>query len=617
MRLYFYTGFNNYYNRKVRKFDTIQEYQDYLIYIIDNISFDPKDGINTTQIVNTRSIISNQAFISDTPPDYAILCEDDGDIVSRWFVMQWERKCKGQYLAQLRRDVIADNFTEIINAPCFVEKATITDIYDTAIFNNENMGFNQIKMGEDLLKDPYYKNTAWVVGYVPTNMETSWLDDNNQMQPTIVSLSGQRYMYLPSTTLERPIPKGMPFKMFCMPYGSQKFSIVDSDHVTIRNFTTDNDVQVAIAGALANTYGSQNIYDIQLLPYCPIRNQLIPNPNDNTIYFDKDDIPCEFIRTFDAPGQEVGIIFWCDTSKGSFDIDYTVEYPDNVEDIKVINETEMYRLCSPNYNGQFEFNPMKNGGITKIEVDYMYQPQNPYLHLCPKFSLLYGFDYNDCRGLICGGDFSLPLETSAWADYQLQNKNFQQIFDRQIENMEFNNNQARKQAYANFFTGALTGVGAGAALGTMVGGPIGAAIGGVGGGLASIGAGIADIAMLDAKQKETIDYTEDLFGYQMGNIKAMPNGISKTNPFTNNNKIFPVIERYKASDEEIQAFKDKIKYNGMTVMRIGKIKDWLLNDYSYIKGQLIMLDGIREEYHTVVEIASELNKGIRAKKEEA
>ena len=56
----------------------------------------------------------------------------------------------------------------------------------------------------------------------------------------------------------------------------------------------------------------------------------------------------------------------------------------------------------------------------------------------------------------------------------------------------------------------------------------------------------------------------------------------------------------------------------MTIGRIGKIKDWLLDDYSYIKGQLIMIDTLEEEYHTVVEIAQELNNGIRAKnKEEA
>ena len=96
----------------------------------------------------------------------------------------------------------------------------------------------------------------------------------------------------------------------------------------------------------------------------------------------------------------------------------------------------------------------------------------------------------------------------------------------------------------------------------------------------------------------------------------MPNSVSKTNPFTNNNKIFPVLEYYTCTAKEVQALKDKLTYNGMTIMRIGKIKDWLLDDYSYIKGKLIMLDSsIEEDYHTVVEIAQELDKGIRAKKE--
>ena len=52
-------------------------------------------------------------------------------------------------------------------------------------------------------------------------------------------------------------------------------------------------------------------------------------------------------------------------------------------------------------------------------------------------------DFNDQRGLICGGDFSLPNVSDAWADYQMQNKNYQNIFDREVQSMEISNRYQR------------------------------------------------------------------------------------------------------------------------------------------------------------------------------
>ena len=72
------------------------------------------------------------------------------------------------------------------------------------------------------------------------------------------------------------------------------------------------------------------------------------------------------------------------------------------------------------------------------------------------------------------------------------------------------------------------------------------------------------------------------------------------------------MEYYTCKDIEKQALRDKLKYNGMTVMRIGKIKDWLTDEYTYIKGKLIEIE-IDDEYHTVVEIAQEIDKGVRIK----
>ena len=262
----------------------------------------------------------------------------------------------------------------------------------------------------------------------------------------------------------------------------------------------------------------------------------------------------------------------------------------------------MWRLVSPNYNGQFEFSVAKNNGVNFFNVDCNYKPFSPYIHINPDFSLLYGKDFNDARGLICGGDFSLPQVSSAWANYETSNKNYQNIFYREVQNMEFNNNIARVQEGFNIVSGALgAGVGAGVISGN-------AALGGIAGAF-SLAGGIADYYTNESLRNEALDYKKDMYGYQLGNIKAMPNSLTRTSAFTYNNKIFPLLEYYSCTEEEIQALENKIKYNGMTVMRIGTIGEFIRpTEQSYIKGRLIRLD-IHEDSNYINAISDEIYKG--------
>jgi outer membrane lipoprotein SlyB len=262
----------------------------------------------------------------------------------------------------------------------------------------------------------------------------------------------------------------------------------------------------------------------------------------------------------------------------------------------------MYRLCSPNYNGVFEFNAAKNYGVSSFNVDITYKPYNPYIHLNPNFKGLYGQDFNDSRGLVVGGDFSLPQATSSWESYQLNNKNFQASFDRQIENMEVNNNIQMSQAVAQAALGTVGGV-----LGGFMAGGIGGA---VAGGAAAAAGGVLDVAMTKAAQVEALDYTKDQFGYSLGNIKAQATSLSKTSAIVYNNKLFPFLEYYTCTDEEKTALENKIKYNGMTVMRIGTIREFLKSERTYIKGKLIRVENILEDFHYVNELANEFNKGV-------
>lgn len=515
-----------------------------------------------------------------------------------------------------------------------------------------------------------------------------------------------------------------PYKMFCIPY-SDELKVYKNGAL---QYTSSKNIALSLGTAIGESVGSANIYDVQLLPFCPLREYIKPSVAIWDIYDEhisdidnRDDefnmivkstytqdsyvaIDGEFTNDFtlniyntqsgrllktykgsyfgvfsqgfsfssaeqelfaqswtdynnsgttielivakgailtadnvgyqdvlyqfngmtiqesrfdygnsvgisdikDENNQVLGEVFWCRTSTFTFNIDkFGDKYISDICKVtnpKVQNETEMWRLVSPNYNGQFEFSVAKNNGVNFFNVDCNYKPFSPYIHINPDFSLLYGQDFNDSRGLICGGDFSLPQASSAWANYETSNKNYQNIFNREVQNMEFNNSISRVQEGFNIVSGAI---GAGVGAGVISHNPI---VGGVSGAL-SLGGGIADYFTNEALRNEALDYKKDMYGYQLGNIKAMPNSLTRTSAFTYNNKIFPILEYYSCTEEEVEALENKIKYNGMTVMRIGTIGEFIKpTEQSYIKGQLIRID-IHEDFNYINAISDEIYKG--------
>ena len=848
-RIYLF-NYNNYYNRIVKKFDTIAQYKvapywkngDYEDL---SLGFKPNDGVYTSQVVDLEGSWN-----------YAIVCDDQDNIISRWFIMEAVRNRKGQYKLSLKRDLVADNYEDVINAPCFIEKATV-DENDPAIYNSEDMTFNQIKKGEYPLKDE--TNSAWIVGYVPKNSfetdtsinttttlngiqsytttditqwtyegikpweyqknntfkasnknnfnitfkytegygaGTNWgrvsftndngtvksvtpdwvaitkdsglpsaglsygktpnhdlaIDWNNNytdyhtnalvlnsnkalnlfytpkadtylynqcsaVQPALVglfdnvigdmallvddytnthtisetltfqalnnrivydstsdiyykmvvhrndvrketavnstsqlgtlftqALNGKSFSiegisttnvnitadnsdnkcYSISWTeqqywIDFEVYSGLnihttlgpnryhlydqPYDMFCIPY-SDELTIWNGDTKLIEK--TSKTAAINIAQAITQNLGDKNVYDIQLLPYCPVTKQIVKQGKIdvagliyNTVLSSNKSEP--------TPGEEeipLSVILWAPLSSQSFSI-YTSEGKSissicQVTDKKIQNETDLWRLCSPNFNGQFDFSPAMNNGVDHFEVDISYKPFSPYIHINPYFNLgsLYGQEYNDARGLICGGDFSLPQVTNEWANYQQNNKNYQQIFNRGTENLKVTQKYQRTNEIISGVTGAL---GAGVATGNLIGGLIAGAVSGVGAGI--------DIARADSMRQETLDYRQDLYNYQLGNIQAIPNSISKVSPYNPNNKIFPILEYYTCTDTEKQALKDKIKYNGMKVGRIGYINQFIKSEPTYIKGKIIRLE-IPEDNNYLNELTAEIDKGV-------
>ena len=774
--------YNNYYNRIVKKEDTLGAYltQDYLLDTFENINFVPADGVDTTLVV--KHVGPN--------PDY-LIAADGNDIESRWFVVESDIIRGGQYKLTLHRDVIVDSYDLVVNAPCFIEKATLSN-NDPFIFNGEDMTFNQIKQSETLLKDE--TQSAWVVGYIPKdafpdgatvtgdaildnsaditvagieNWEyyqyqntdyvgqvtahrttgsvkvtlqnpydndviynkpfgvdkngilsisvepsnqnpglycTVGVDDGSKLINAIqngcpeqwatsvgkttiaiglreykgghtildtskfAALDGKilydsstklysrisveklqktesvnitsstipsLYQYLNekltrtvssqgksytisgeanantyksdftyetyrikieqvpqqvTATISKPAARyhleDQPYDMFAIPY-SNDLEIYKNG---TKLFNANKSIAVNIATQITAATGSANVYDVQLLPYCPVRYCIL---DDGT--FDVKTAKVDYVQ--DKDKNNIGVILWATTSSFTFDIAKEIVSTNP----KIENLTDKWRLCSPNFNGQFEFSVAMNNGVDYFNVDCTYKPFNPYIHVNPNFKRMYGQDFNDARGLICAGDFSLPQVTKAWADYQLNNKNYENIFNREIQNLQVQQKAQRIGDIASLVGGTASGAAGGALVG-----PVGAAVGGV---ISAVG-GAIDIGINEKLRAEAMDYKRDMFGMQMGNIQALPSNITKTTAFTYNNKIFPILEYYTCTDEEKTALTNKLKYNGMTVGRIGKIADYLANaSDQYIKGRIIRIEGVSDDFHYYKAISDEIYKG--------
>lgn len=368
-------------------------------------------------------------------------------------------------------------------------------------------------------------------------------------------------------------------------------------------------------------------YDLQLLPYFPDQNQIgyygplgyIISLAGKTV-----DVDFNYIdMTIGGTPKHVGIIYWCKSASFSFqmpsswddNLKHTHMYVPNSSDyskkVKVL--CDKHRIVSPNYQGAFEFNLQKNGGdFNYYDIDCTYKPFTPYIRVAPRFNLLYGTNFGDCRGLICGGDFSLPRITDKWYNFQLNNKNYQNIFNREIQNLDIRQALEMRNQLVSGGVGVLTDSVKGAAAGAMVGGGWGALAGGVIGGVASgVGFGI-DVDTLARMQRETRQLSIDKFNYQLGNVKALPYTISKLGTWNINSKIFPFLEFYTCTDEEKDALEKKIKYESMTVMRIGTLEEFASNslELSYFKGVLIRNDEIADDTHMLNTIYEELLKGV-------
>ena len=400
-----------------------------------------------------------------------------------------------------------------------------------------------------------------------------------------------------------------PYDMFAIPYGP----LVVKEGIS--TYTCNKDVGLAMAQAFVTELGAELVYDLQIMPYCPVRQYI---KSDDS--FDITDANQTQVRPITLGGGTVNYVFYCSQSQFEITALHAKEkqpYSIALEaDVKKQYNTTMYRLCSPNWASMFEFNPAMNGGVNCFQITATYKPFNPYVRIHPRWGRMYGDpEIYDARGLILSGDFSLTRVTDAWREYELNNKNYLRTFNREIQSLELQNSISQAQDWFKGISGIVSGTVGGAIAGQYAGSGspgTGALIGST---LSAVG-GALDISSNITLRNDAIAKAQTLFQYQMDNIKALPNTLANVGCFTFDNVLVPILEFYQASPDEIDAFEKKMQYYGMSVMKVGQVVDYLnpLQE-TFVQGYLLRLlspEGVNTEAdnHLAEELSKEFQKGL-------
>ena len=467
----------------------------------------------------------------------------------------------------------------------------------------------------------YYENgSSLVYRQVYTASETT-------VVLTEVTIADLKFT-LPASTARYHL-KDAPYDMFCIPY-ADNYEITDDIAAPTFTVTHNKQNSMSIAQGIAQAVGTKenptaaigsNLYDLQLLPFCPFTGYTMINDHKMSLNCKGNTLRYTLLKNNDVPQA---VMIWSTASSGNTVVDPGIEYTENK---KISNQCDMMRIVSPNYNGTYQFNPAKNNGLQNLYISFTYLPYQPFIRIKPQFGGIYapknGEQFDDATGLICQGDFSISYLSDKWAEYQVQNKNFNNIFGREIDNLELQHDIQRKLEPWQIIAGTASGAASGGLAGGAIGGGIGSIIGGVITGGASLAAGLKDREVNETLRQEALAYKKDIHDYQLGNIKALPHSITKVTAYNIINNVFPLIEFYTCTPEEKLAVAKKIAWSSMTVGRIGVIDNFLnnswryeyrpgsyLTDEGYIKAKIIRINYANDDFHLFNTINDELNKGV-------
>ena len=597
--------YNNYFNRTVKGegYYSLDSYTANGATIVGQIvnmtMWNPSDGVNTT----ITSPLNLTAI-----PDYCLVT-DGGNVLSRWFVLEAKRLQNGQYQLSLRRDVLADNYAEIMsNTESYVERGWC-DVADPAIYNSESITFNQIKQSQTLMYDKTI--SPWIVGYIQAPQED-----------TTIKYETTTGLYQVTIPKSIKYARGCPYAIFYMPYETFTWY---ADNTLTNGVSQPAEVSLGLAGEISRNFsGAGILLDLQVLPFCPqinigyeggYRSGYVPTFK---IEIKKDAAgggteTAGYMGLITATSHTSGTIYKKAGGQGTPLSNAKLEI--TVTDIKKDSSTQTARIVSPNGNGVWEFVPAKqvfaNGAVTGFEFNMTCKPYQPFIKVEPEFGRLYGNDYQDARGMICTGDFSLPQVSDAWTTYQIQNKNYEGMFNRQIESLDLQQKWAARTDIANAITGTVSGVAGGALSGSVIGGGVGAVVGGVVGAAGAAVGGAMDIYANKELRADQRGAMIDQYNMSLGNIRAMPSTVTKLGSVLADQPLVPYLEIYDCSEQEKTNFDIYLSLKSYNISRYGKFSDYVKpTGRTWLQGTFVRLNGVNDDSHYLAAVADEVAQGF-------
>lgn len=272
---------------------------------------------------------------------------------------------------------------------------------------------------------------------------------------------------------------------------------------------------------------------------------------------------------------------------------YTNSLTDFTNLNEVDKETKTCKIVSPSRASQFLFKPYNNDGVMEFQVKINLQPFNSRIYIRPSTKGLLMHDWDDKDCFIMEEDCSLTTVDSAWRDYVYQNRNYNAQFNRQIQGREFERGWERDLEKAQMRADEwnarnLSAQKARAYTGNL---PI---IGSISG---AIGTAFKDntymeMAALDreyneALYQESVSLAEDMFSYQIDNIKNQAPVPTKITTLDNKLLDGIYIEEWDTNETERAAIERYYAYNGHRIDTFGVFNDYMGD---FVKGKIIKSD---------------------------
>lgn len=479
--------------------------------------------------------------------------------------------------------VLDESASEFINT-YGDKKVHFKDGFFRVHINRVNSATNTSKCGTNMKNYLLKQFNGLIKTTLSTNIETTQLIDNSFVAYTITLFEEDADFIYTTLSLDHQKTIGANYDVFMCPLGGN-ISYTDFDGKQVEVPINESRVRAMISALMRElvTGASGNLYDVQWLPYGYCARADLPSFDTTKSSKGLSADNCaSLIYTMEATTEKpvgCGAIYWCSGNQSNFTINRELipsNDKENAIENRIKQETTKYRLTSPNWANGFDFSAVNNDGLSQIDIYCTFKPYQPYIRVAPHFKNLYGAAYNDSRGLILGGEFSLEQVTDAWQQYQLTNKNYQAIFNRQMQTLDLQQQVAAENDVWSL-VGSITGVGTGIASGFTQGFGItggNAVAGGVMAGAAAIG-GAADVAQSvrnfqnnAALRDDARQAALDNYQYQLGNIQAQPLGLSRVDSFNIDYRVYPLIEVYKCTTEELQNLRSSIEYNGIEIEQL-------------------------------------------------